>query len=90
MCHKLTLQLIISHLDFANSMLEGLPASSIKVMQKIQNTAARLILGEMLEKASWSALNFTLATDKTKDRLQNIVLLSTNVTKEKFQYIFKI
>ena len=46
MCHKLILQLVISHLDYANSMLAGLPVSSIKIMQKIQNTAARLILGK--------------------------------------------
>ena len=33
-CHKLILQLVISHLDYANSMLAGLPSSSIKIMQK--------------------------------------------------------
>ena len=54
-CLKLILQLGISHLDYTNSMLAGLPASSIKIMQKIQNTATRLILGKMPEKASESA-----------------------------------
>ena len=43
-CHKLILQLVRSHLGYANSMLAGLPSSSIKIMQKVQNTAARLIL----------------------------------------------
>ena len=54
-CHKLILQQIISHLDYVNSMLEGLPSSSIKIMQKIQNTAARLILRKIPKKASQSA-----------------------------------
>ena len=45
-CHKLILQLVISHLDYANIMLVGLPLSSIKIMQKVQNTAASLILGQ--------------------------------------------
>ena len=43
-CHKLILQLVLSHLDYANSLLAGLPSSSIKIMQKVQNTTARLIL----------------------------------------------
>ena len=45
-CHKLFLQLVISHLDYANSMIAGLPSSSIKIMQKVQNTFTRLILRE--------------------------------------------
>ena len=43
-CQKLILQLVISHLDYANSMLAGLPSSSIKLMQRVQNKATRLIL----------------------------------------------
>ena len=41
---QLILQLVISHLDYANSMLEELPSSSTKIMQKVQNIAAKLIL----------------------------------------------
>ena len=41
---KLVLSLVISHLGYANSLLYGLPKSSIKPMQCIQNLAARLIL----------------------------------------------
>ena len=37
-CHKLILLLVISHLDYANSMLAGLLSSSIKIMQKVQRT----------------------------------------------------
>ena len=36
MCHKHILQMVISHLDYTNSLLAGLPYSSIKIMQKIQ------------------------------------------------------
>ena len=35
-CHKLILQLDISHIDYTNSMLAGLPSSSTKIMQKVQ------------------------------------------------------
>ena len=37
--------LVISHLDYGNSVLFGLPYSSIAPMQKVQNTAARVVLG---------------------------------------------
>ena len=35
--------LVISCLDYCNSLLAGLPASAIKPLQRIQNTAARLM-----------------------------------------------
>ena len=34
---------VSSHLDYCNSLLVGLPASSIAPLQRIQNTAARLV-----------------------------------------------
>ena len=73
MCHKLILQLVISHLDYANSMLAGLPTSSIKIMQKIQNTAVGLILGKKYQRKHHRGPKiFTLVTNTTKDRLQNM------------------
>ena len=55
-CHKLILQLLIPHLDYANSMLAGLPSSSIEIMQKDQNTAARLILGTNAKESTTECL----------------------------------
>ena len=45
-CHKLVITLVLSHLDYSNSMLSGLPDSSINIRQKVQNSAARLVLGK--------------------------------------------
>ena len=44
-CHKLVITLVLLYLDYSNSLLSGLPDSSIKILQKVQNSAARLVLG---------------------------------------------
>jgi len=36
--------LILQRLDYCNSVLAGLPASSIRPLQRVQNAAARLVL----------------------------------------------
>ncbi len=38
--------LVLSRLDYCNALLAGIPATSIKPLQLIQNTTARLILNE--------------------------------------------
>eukprot|EP00112_Aurelia_sp_Birch-Aquarium-sp1_P010318 Seg2209.5 transcript_id=Seg2209.5/GoldUCD/mRNA.D3Y31 product="putative RNA-directed DNA polymerase from transposon X-element" pseudo=true protein_id=Seg2209.5/GoldUCD/D3Y31 len=42
---RLVNALVLSHLDYSNALLFGLPDSTIRPMQNIQNSAARLILG---------------------------------------------
>ena len=41
---KLVTSLVLSRIDYCNSLLVCLPDSSIKVLQRVQNNAARLIL----------------------------------------------
>jgi len=40
----LACSLILTRLDYSNSVLYGAPASSIQVLQRVQNNAARIVL----------------------------------------------
>ena len=42
--NQLALSMVLSHLDYCNSVLAGLPASTIKKAQNIQNWAAKVVL----------------------------------------------
>ena len=43
-CHKVVIILALSHLDYSNALLSGLPDSSINILQNVQNSATRLVL----------------------------------------------
>ena len=43
-CTKAVIALVMTHLDYANSILAGLPKSSIHQLQRVQNMAARIVL----------------------------------------------
>ena len=45
-CNKLVVALVLSHLDYANSLLGGLPKSSINRIQMVQNMVAKITLGK--------------------------------------------
>ncbi len=49
--------LVLSRLDYYNALLAGLPANSIKPLQLIQNTAARLIFNETKKKACHTSVH---------------------------------
>ena len=43
-CTKAVIALVMTHLDYANSILTGLPKASIHQLQRVQNMAARIVL----------------------------------------------
>ncbi|KAK6191070.1 hypothetical protein SNE40_002818 [Patella caerulea] len=49
--------LVFSHMDYGNSLLCNLPASTVKPLQRIQNFTAKLILGVSYDHSSTAALN---------------------------------
>ena len=44
--NKLMVSLVISHLDYANAILGGLPKCIIEQLQQVQNIAAKILLGK--------------------------------------------
>ena len=42
-CNVLVIGLVISHLDYANSILMGLPAVDINKLQRVQNLATKVV-----------------------------------------------
>ena len=52
----LVLGLVMSHIDYCNSILYGLPEVTIKSLQRIQNMCAKLVLRRMKISSSSDAL----------------------------------
>ena len=48
--------LVLSHLDYTNSLLGNLPKTSIRKMQLVQNIAARITLGKRKYDSATSCL----------------------------------
>ena len=55
-CKCLVQCLVLSHLDYANAILIGLPKCDINKLQKIQNIAAKLILGRSYRDSATQSL----------------------------------
>ena len=43
-CHTAILAMVISHLDYANAIMVGLPEKHIAKLQKVQKMAAKVVL----------------------------------------------
>ena len=67
-CNKLMVALVLSHLDYANSLLGGLPKASIAKLQRIQNITARVVLNKgkydsatsCLEELHWLPIKYRI------------------------------
>ena len=55
-CKQVVQSVVISHLDYCNSIFMGMPEKEINQMQKIQNSAAHLILN----RSRWSSASSAL------------------------------
>ncbi len=71
--------LVLSRLDYCNALLAGLPASSIKPLQLIQNAAAKLIFNEPKRMhVTPLFILFALATNSCSHKIQGINIYLQN------------
>ena len=67
---KLVVSLCLSHLDYSNSILAGLPACTIGKIQRIQNYAAKLVLGKTgYDSSQRSSKASILASHQVQDKI---------------------
>lgn len=55
-CTTLVLGLVMSHLDYANSILAGVPDTTLRPFQRLQNMCAKLVLNRSKFESSTEAL----------------------------------
>ena len=55
-CRTIIQSLVLSHLDFANSILASSPDNIIKMLQRVQNMAAKVILGKNRQDSALACL----------------------------------
>ena len=67
-CMKAVIALVITHLDYANRILAGLPKASIHQLQRVQNMVARIVLqrskhksaSKCLEELHWLPIQYSI------------------------------
>ena len=85
------LGLVISHLDYCNSILAGLPDVSINQMQRVQNLAAKGVLGKSKRDSATECLSalFTGCQSRAGSTTR-YSLSSTNPSWGRLQSTFRI
>ena len=56
LCKQVVIAMVISHLDYANSLYNGLPKCTIEKLQRVQNIAAKVVLGRKKRDSSMACL----------------------------------
>jgi len=65
--------LVLSRLDYCNAVLAGLPESTIRPLQRVQNAAACLVTDtKPRDNITPVLMRFTLAADKITKSLQTV------------------
>ena len=70
------LGLVISHLDYCNSILAGLPDVSINQMQRVQNLVAKVVLGKSKRDSAtecFSALHWWPIRSRINHKILNLI-----------------
>ena len=86
-CTTLIVSLCLSHLDYSNSILYGLPNSTIKQMQSIQNYGAKLGLGKTKYDSNKEALELYWLPIKSRIKFKILILVFKCLRGEAQNYL---